>query len=542
MRYTLLCCIIILLSVDPARAQNLVPNPSFEKKDSCPPNSGYVYFPGTPSFVSDWYRPTRGSTDYFNSCSSSGSGNVGVPQNFAGYMEARTGNAYMGGHMFIMDNRDYREYIQARLTTPLLAAHQYHVSFWVARSRHYKGFVIDQMGAYLGTGYVVRNIVGPLFDLIPQIANPTGNFLRDTAQWMQISGVYTASGGEDNIVIGNFPRSVNVNVERIGPSDNAYYYIDDVCVFDITHAVTRHDTAICTENVNLTLSGKADFDHYIWNTGDTTKDIRVSQGGTFWVRSYSDCGWNIDTFLIHHDAIPDFSIGKDTTICDGSSLLLQPDHYLPVFVCEWQDGQRSTEYTAKKSGIYTAKIFNEYCAKSDSVSVVIKNFSQDLGDDIIKCKGSREEIILRANVPEGAEVVWSNGSTDSSVAVTDSGFYWVSVMDFLCQGSDTMYISYEICDCEVRLPNAFSPNQDGHNDVFYPVLPSDCRQSILQYQLNIFNRFGQRVFSSANPEEGWNGLYGQKPVDAGTYFYEIRYTAGTGNHIHYHKGDVILIR
>ncbi len=66
-----------------------------------------------------------------------------------------------------------------------------------------------------------------------------------------------------------------------------------------------------------------------------------------------------------------------------------------------------------------------------------------------------------------------------------------------------------------------SPNSDGLNDIFLPAISAEC--PVERFSLSIFNRWGQRVFSSARPEQGWDGNFNGAPVDAGTYMYQIRF-------------------
>jgi gliding motility-associated-like protein len=95
----------------------------------------------------------------------------------------------------------------------------------------------------------------------------------------------------------------------------------------------------------------------------------------------------------------------------------------------------------------------------------------------------------------------------------------------------------------VNIPNGFSPNNDGHNDVFY-ILGGEEVRTLKDF--SIFNRWGQKVFQVENaeandPKFGWNGLISGKPADAGTYVYfvTITFTDGTTQQF---KGTITLIR
>ena len=87
------------------------------------------------------------------------------------------------------------------------------------------------------------------------------------------------------------------------------------------------------------------------------------------------------------------------------------------------------------------------------------------------------------------------------------------------------------------IPNAFTPNGDGLNDVFKPVTSAD----IQQYQLDIFAMSGQHIFTSRSLEYGWNGESQGGALNSGNYIYVIKYKDSTGRE-HIDKGQLLLIR
>lgn len=99
-----------------------------------------------------------------------------------------------------------------------------------------------------------------------------------------------------------------------------------------------------------------------------------------------------------------------------------------------------------------------------------------------------------------------------------------------------------ICECSMLMPNAFTPNGDQLNDVFK--LTTNHRCNLENYSFSIYNRAGQRVYYTSDPEMGWNGTIRNQYADIGTYFFFVSYTidvAGLKNHVT-KKGDLTLIR
>lgn len=101
----------------------------------------------------------------------------------------------------------------------------------------------------------------------------------------------------------------------------------------------------------------------------------------------------------------------------------------------------------------------------------------------------------------------------------------------------TAYDSVTVHVTNAVLPNAFSPNGDGLNDIFI-LEPMDERVRLKDF--SVYNRYGQRVFFTRDITEGWDGNYNGKMADLDTYFYLVRYIIGANTYSL--KGDVTLIR
>jgi len=97
-----------------------------------------------------------------------------------------------------------------------------------------------------------------------------------------------------------------------------------------------------------------------------------------------------------------------------------------------------------------------------------------------------------------------------------------------CMSSETQF----------KTPNAFSPNGDGHNDIFKIIRIGNGELDI-QY-LSVYNRWGQRVFHTTHWQEGWDGSYKGVPAEIGTYFFIVKVNEGSCSKDI--KSDVILIR
>lgn len=132
-----------------------------------------------------------------------------------------------------------------------------------------------------------------------------------------------------------------------------------------------------------------------------------------------------------------------------------------------------------------------------------------------------------------------NGNTNSVVSanVTFSGYIHLTTKDnWGCINKDSVYVNAKSC-CDIFIPNAFSPNNDGKNDIFRIV--SQPNQDI--HQFRVVNRWGQTVFQTVSMYIGWDGSFNGKAQDPGTYFYYVKYTCSDGT-IKEKSGDFMLVR
>ncbi len=131
----------------------------------------------------------------------------------------------------------------------------------------------------------------------------------------------------------------------------------------------------------------------------------------------------------------------------------------------------------------------------------------------------------------------SNTGPASYAIVKATGYLGLKVTDpWGCSASDSILINAKPC-CEVYFPNAFSPNGDGHNDLFKVITPGNHKIS----NFRVMNRWGQTVFETSNEAVGWDGTMGGKDQPMGTYYYYIKYQCSDGQKLE-QKGELMLLR
>jgi gliding motility-associated-like protein len=158
------------------------------------------------------------------------------------------------------------------------------------------------------------------------------------------------------------------------------------------------------------------------------------------------------------------------------------------------------------------------------------------------CLGFGDDGKAEAQVIGGVQPYTFNWSGSASTLISVDGllygFHHVFVTDSLgCSDSTKFEITYDPC-CRLTLPNAFSPNGDGTNDLFRPILYGN----LTLVSLAVYNRWGNEVFFTRDIRDGWNGKFQGEDSDVGTYFYLARYRCPLNDEILLLKGDVTLLR
>jgi len=162
-----------------------------------------------------------------------------------------------------------------------------------------------------------------------------------------------------------------------------------------------------------------------------------------------------------------------------------------------------------------------------------------LTDQLFLCEG--DPIQLNAG-PGFASYLWQDGSTGQYYNATERGIYKVTVTDYHdCKTSDS--VQMKDCDSTLFLPNVFSPNNDGLNDVFKVM---GAAENVSRFNMQIFDRWGELVFETNLVDQGWDGNRKNKPAPADTYIWVINYQAfslTTESSLKKSKrGTVVLIR
>lgn len=133
---------------------------------------------------------------------------------------------------------------------------------------------------------------------------------------------------------------------------------------------------------------------------------------------------------------------------------------------------------------------------------------------------------------------------DTDLEFSESGTHRISLIArFTKDGLQEQYYEMEVAnvtvsESQLQMPNAFSPNGDGMNDIYKA---KSGYQSLVEFHAYIFNRWGQKLYEWTDPAGGWDGTYGGKPVKDGVYFCLVKAKGADGKTYNIKK-DVNLLR
>jgi len=219
----------------------------------------------------------------------------------------------------------------------------------------------------------------------------------------------------------------------------------------------RYDT-VCKNNPLTLDAGLHTGYTYLWNTGATTAATDVNTNGDYSVivRAQNNCA-SYDTVSVYFVTVPKQGLlGNDTMICNDQQLMLPP------FV-------------------------------DSSLHFVWTSF--------------------------GSEAITSFDTTAKYIYVHDAPGLYIATVSNRC-GTTVDSITIQNKFCNLWIPNVFTPNGDGVNDV---VGPMGDLTAVTNYTLTVYDRWGTVLFTSTNPYKGWDGKFNGKAQTSGVYVYSLKF-------------------
>ncbi|MBE7172445.1 MAG: gliding motility-associated C-terminal domain-containing protein [Williamsia sp.] len=311
------------------------------------------------------------------------------------------------------------------------------------------------------------------------------------------------------------------------------------------------DIVTCRDTT-LVLHADSRFSSYLWQNGTTDSTLVVNTPGTYSVVAQNMCNVQYkDTFNLTRNAGMSFKAQPASpTVCPGDSLQFYASGGTSY---AWQPASsfnRSTSASPraliKASQNITVLILDSVCKRDTVITLPVSllpkaQIAITKSNDISCINASA---VLTAT--GGTTYTWSPDlhiihRTNESITVNPQQTitYYVQSRNLSgCVGQDSVKISFlKEGDQKLSVPNAFTPNGDGVNDVFRPVFSGPASK----YNFTVYNRWGQLLFKSSTVQAGWDGTYHAILQPQGIYVYYIT-AEGSCSGLFERKGTFLLIR
>lgn len=305
------------------------------------------------------------------------------------------------------------------------------------------------------------------------------------------------------------------------------------------------DTSICQGQSLLLNAGN--HKAYFWNDNFTDSihaSTSIQNPGKYWVmvKNNEGCTSSDTLELVNVHTAPIASVGSNPTICLGNTATLSASggasyKWLP-------SGETTATITVKPSvqSVYSVIVYDtNQCASAPTQITVTISQASSLplfeAESITHCF---DEGPIALKAAWGNTFLWpATGETSQGISVNEEGTYMVNVFDTNgCPANGSILVK-QYCPPQLYLPSAFSPNGDQQNDEV-EIFGKHFRN----FELKIFNRWGEIIFISNDRNERWDGTYRGEQMPVGTYPWILSYE-GEYNENQQEttlKGSITLIR
>lgn len=378
-------------------------------------------------------------------------------------------------------------------------------------------------------------------------------WLPDAITWYE-TATGTIVGTGDTITV--TPASTTTYTAEVTLCDGT------VVTDDVTVTVTTpYDVAVDVQQIVCNGAGNAWIDvdvtgntnpvTYTWSTGATTDSIGGLGPGTYTItiQEIGGCAW-VEVIDITEPPLLtlDTVLTIDVTCFGGSDgyVELNPGGGVQPYLFSY-DGvnwQTDSLFPAMEAGIYAFIVKDAYGCETTFSNVIINQpppITVDAGPDQTIAYGSFVVLEASTTTPSIVLITWTPpdnlSCTDCMQPIADPAFnttYYITITDADgCTAIDSVNV---FVDIDFNVPNAFTPNGDGLNDVFNIVT-----DLLISYEIHIYNRWGGLVFHSEDIDIGWDGDLKGIPQEIGVYTYLIRSTTTLNTEIT-KSGTITLLR
>jgi gliding motility-associated-like protein len=372
--------------------------------------------------------------------------------------------------------------------------------------------------------------------------NPALQWQQSTdngATWTDIAGAVTNNYTQVFSVAGSFryrlsvAEAGNIAIARCRVASNALTIIIDA--IPIPQAASSSPVCI---GASLILTAK-DGGQYVWTgpngfssamASPTIDSVKLTDAGKYYVQVKTNGGCNnIDSTIVAVKPLPAADAGPYTIICENTSTVLQAgggSSYLWTPATGLSNAAIADPVASPLiTTLYTVKVTSPFnCTASDTVTIaVLKKPVANAGPDKRITEGAAVQLDGTAGGDTAISYSWTPAQFINNTSIltpvvnpVNDFIYTLHVQSGNGCGSASDDVFVRVFK-KINIPNAFSPNGDGINDVWN----IQALETYPESTTEVFNRYGQPLFRSKGYAKPWDGNYNGRPLPFGTYYYII---------------------
>ncbi len=431
-------------------------------------------------------------------------------------------------------------------------------------------------------GLYTLSLIGPVTDLCGNIASPTSfdfNIIQVACNYVLVtqptcgasngviavvgiqgSGAYTYLWNTTPVNTTNVANGIPAGIYSVTVSDGLCSSICDTVLTStggLSDSVSKINTSCGLNNGSASVwaFGNSPFT-YIWDTSpvQTAQTINGLAPGTYnvSVTDASNCN-TVSQVTIDPSIAMTFNSSKINETCEGScngSIVINPTSGIPPYTYSWSGISASSDSVQNLcSGNYSVIVRDSLnCTVNANFSITTNSFvlASFIWNPTYNITPATVNFISTSS---GAiNYSWSFGDGNSSTlpnpqnTYATSGVYNLQLIvnsgapDFCIDTIESTITIYEPVD--YFIPNAFTPNEDNKNENFNG---KGIGFKTDEFALSIFDRWGEEIFHTKDPEEGWNGKYNGKICNEGIYVYKFK-IVDLYNKEYMYVGTVLLLK
>lgn len=309
------------------------------------------------------------------------------------------------------------------------------------------------------------------------------------------------------------------------------------------------DAGAC-QGASTELIASPNFTNYLWNDGVQTQN-NIVDPGTYWVTATDANGCIAsDTATVVLWPNPQIVFLGDTIVCIGQQAYIQANSGFSAY--QWSDGINAS-YNSLAAGFYYLTVTDSLgCQSTEFISINASAPTAAFAPNTTLIPDNSiqwQSTTTAGNFPI-TSWFWDFGDGNSSNLenpthlYSQGGTYTVNLIvtdELGCSDTASYLIAFDP-EYAYYVPNTFSPDGDNLNQIFKPIFSTEIDPS--NFQMLIFNRWGEIIFESQDPNTGWNGYFGPNgnQSQTGTYTYIISFKDPSTNELLNISGHVNLIR